>query len=53
MCQNISTKVLEEGYPNSDKVMARGVLLPLHHGMTESMFRRLHATIHEFTEQYD
>ena len=53
MCQNISKKVLEEGYPNADRVMARGVLLPLHHGMTESMFNRLHATIHKFTEQYD
>jgi hypothetical protein len=34
-------------------LMARGVLLPLHHGMTESMFIRLHDTIHKFTEQYD
>ena len=53
MCQNISSKILEEGYPNADRVMARGVLLPLHHGMTESMFSRLHDTIHKFTEQYD
>jgi CDP-6-deoxy-D-xylo-4-hexulose-3-dehydrase len=53
MCQNISKKVLEEGYPNADRVMARGVLLPLHHGMTESMFSRFHATVHEFIEQYD
>ena len=53
MCQNISTKVLEEGYPNADRVMAKGVLLPLHHGMTESMFNRLHTTINEFIEQYE
>ena len=53
MCQNISTKVLKDGYPNADRVMAHGVLLPLHHGMTESMFNRLHTTIHEFTEQYE
>jgi hypothetical protein len=33
--------------------MAKGVLLPLHHGMTESMFTRLHTTIHKFIEQYD
>jgi len=52
MCQNISKKILEEGYPNADRVMAKGVLLPLHHGMTEAMFIRLHATIHEFIEQY-
>ncbi len=53
MCQNISVKVLDDGYPNADGVMARGVLLPLHHGMTESMFSRLHETIHNFIEQYD
>jgi len=28
--------------------MKRGVLLPLHHGMTEDMFARLHSTIEEF-----
>jgi len=53
MCQNISKKVLEEGYPNADRVMAKGVLLPLHHGMTETMFIRLHATISNFIEQYE
>jgi len=25
----------------------------LHHGMTESMFSRFHATVHEFIAQYD
>ena len=53
MCQNISKKVLEDGYPNADRVMDRGVLLPLHHGMTESMFNRFNATLHKFIEQYD
>ena len=53
MGQNIFKKVLEEGYPNADRVMARGVLLPLHHGMTESMFSRFHATVHTFIQQYD
>ena len=46
-------KVLDEGYPNADRVMANGVLLPLHHGMTESMFNRFHATVQKFIEQYD
>jgi CDP-6-deoxy-D-xylo-4-hexulose-3-dehydrase len=48
MCSNIEKKVLEEGYPNSDAIMKRGVLLPLHHGLTESMFDRLHSTIDNF-----
>ena len=52
MCQNIEAKVLEEGYPNADNVMARGVLLPLHHGLTEPMFERFQATIEEFLDQY-
>jgi hypothetical protein len=28
--------------------MERGVLLPIHHGLTEDMFQRFHATITEF-----
>jgi CDP-6-deoxy-D-xylo-4-hexulose-3-dehydrase len=52
MCQNIEKKVLEDGYPNADNVMARGVLLPLHHGLTEPMFERFQATIDEFVRQY-
>ena len=52
MCQNIEKKALEKGYPNADNVMARGVLLPLHHGLTEPMFERFQATIEEFLRQY-
>ena len=48
MCKTIAKRVSEDGYPNADNVMERGVLLPLHHGMTESMFSRLHCTIEEF-----
>ena len=48
MCANIKKRVMNEGYPNADAVMKRGVLLPLHHGMTEDMFVRLHSTIEEF-----
>ena len=43
-----NVKVSKEGYPNADSVMERGVLLPLHHGMTDEMFTRLHKTIDEF-----
>lgn len=52
MCQNINKKVLGEGYPNADNVMARGILLPLHHGLTEAMFERFQATIEEFLKQF-
>mgnify|MGYP001434759414 CR=1 FL=1 len=41
-----------KGFKNSDAVMERGVLLPVHHGMTEKMFVRLHETIQEFLEKY-
>ena len=53
MCKNIVKKVLNEGYPNADSVMARGVLLPLHHGLTETMFSRFQATVDEFVARYD
>ena len=48
---NIKKVVREGGYPNSDSIMERGVLLPLHHGMTEDMFNRLHETITEFIKK--
>ena len=50
MMKGVKYKVLDQGYPNADAVMKRGVLLPLHHGLTESMFERLHKTISEFIE---
>lgn len=49
---NIDKKVTEEGYPNADRIMRKGVLLPLHHGLTDSMFQKLHDTIDEFLAQY-
>lgn len=52
MAQGITKIVRPEGYPNADAVMERGVLLPLHHGMTDEMFERLHNTIDEFVAQY-
>ena len=40
--------VNKHGYPNADAIMQRGVLLPLHHGMTEEMFERFNKTVEEF-----
>ena len=37
---------------NADNVMKRGVLLPVHHGMTTKMFTRLHNTIEDFLKTY-
>jgi CDP-6-deoxy-D-xylo-4-hexulose-3-dehydrase len=51
MCKNIDKRVLSAGYPNADNIMERGVLLPLHHGLTEAMFTRLHRTIEDFISQ--
>jgi CDP-6-deoxy-D-xylo-4-hexulose-3-dehydrase len=51
MCKNIDKKVCPHGYPNADNIMERGVLLPLHHGLTEDMFARLHQNIDEFIRQ--
>ena len=52
MCSNIKKVITDEGYPNADAIMERGVLLPLHHGLTEGMFSRLHSTIDEFISKF-
>lgn len=52
MTRNIEKRVRLAGYPNSDAVMERGVLLPLHHGLTESMFSRFQDTVDAFVAQY-
>ena len=52
MCRNINKRVTEKGLKNSNLVMKNGVLLPLHHGMTENMFSRLFSTIEEFIKTY-
>ena len=45
-------RVTKEGYKNADIIMERGVLLPLHHGMTEEMFQKLHMVIKSFISNY-
>ena len=52
MCKDINKITTKNGYPNSDKIMKKGVLLPVHHGMKESMFDRLHRTIEELISNY-
>ncbi len=53
MCKNIKKVVSEDGYINSDNVMKMGVLLPVHHGMTEEMFEKFYLTIESFLEKYN
>ena len=48
MMEGIKRRERNCGYPNSDNVMKRSVLLPLHHGMTESMFDYFYETLEEF-----
>ena len=50
MMKSANFKTNSKGYRNADSVMERAFLLPLHHGMTDGMFDRLHATIDEFIE---
>lgn len=52
MTQGITMRKNSKGYPNADAVMERAVLLPLHHGMTDEMFERLHNTIDEFVAEH-
>ena len=52
MCRNIQKRVTKRGLENSDEIMKNGVLLPLHHGMTEKMFEKLHYTIDKFIKEF-
>tara|TARA_B100000963_G_scaffold302005_1_gene274776 strand:- start:5077 stop:6285 length:1209 start_codon:yes stop_codon:yes gene_type:complete len=48
--KNIKKRASKNGYPNSDNVMKNGLLLPVHHGMTKSMFKHFHKSIKKFIE---
>jgi CDP-6-deoxy-D-xylo-4-hexulose-3-dehydrase len=48
MCKNIQKRISPSGLTNSDNVMERGVLLPVHHGMTAKMFERFQNTVTDF-----
>tara|TARA_B100001564_G_C20118833_1_gene437030 strand:+ start:188 stop:529 length:342 start_codon:yes stop_codon:yes gene_type:complete len=52
MMKDVKYVAAQTSYPNADAVMERGVLLPLHHGMTVEMFQRLHETIDNFVKLY-
>ncbi len=52
MCKGIEKRVTSSGLHHADEVMKRGVLLPVHHGMTNEMFNRLHETIEEFIDNF-
>ena len=49
---DIDKVVVKDGYPNADYVMRHGILLPLHHGLTDEMFNKLHSTIELFLHKY-
>ena len=52
MCKNIEKRVTPKGLKNADLIMENGILLPLHHGMTKTMFERLHFCIEDFIKKY-
>ena len=52
MCKDLRKSSPPSLFRNSDNIMERGVLLPLHHGMTNEMFDRLHFTIEGFINEY-
>tara|TARA_B100000925_G_scaffold138682_1_gene103911 strand:+ start:5375 stop:6580 length:1206 start_codon:yes stop_codon:yes gene_type:complete len=52
MMRGCTKRIRESGYPNADAVMRRGVLLPVHHGLTESMFIRFQSVVKEFVSKY-
>ena len=52
ICKKMNIKLSDEGYPNADRIMRGGVLLPVHHGMTDEMFESLHQVIDEFIKKF-
>ena len=46
--RQINKRVSPDGYPNADYVMKYGVLLPVHHGLNNEMFDKIHKTIDSF-----
>jgi len=41
-----------EDFVNADRVMRGGILLALHHGLTNAMLSHVHSSIEEFIEQF-
>lgn len=41
-----------EDFVNADRVMRGGILLALHHGLTNAMLAHVHSSIEEFIEQF-
>ena len=52
MMRNVNYRTNNSGYMNSDSVMERGVLLPLHHGLTDDMFKRFHHVVDSFMQMH-
>ncbi len=52
MCSKIRKKTSINGYPNADNIMKNGILLPVHHGLTEEMFDRFQAKIIDFVKGF-
>ncbi len=52
ICKNMIYKTNGNNFPNADRVMKGGVLLPVHHGLTNLMFESLHSVISEFISLY-
>tara|TARA_B100000212_G_scaffold211462_1_gene159833 strand:+ start:4708 stop:5904 length:1197 start_codon:yes stop_codon:yes gene_type:complete len=52
MMKGIKYKSIKENLINSDSIMERGVLLPLHHGLNDQMFEKIHATVNKFISKF-
>jgi CDP-4-dehydro-6-deoxyglucose reductase, E1 len=52
MLKQAKYRVARSACNNADRVMEKGVLLPVHHGMTDSMFQRLHSLVTDFVSRF-
>ena len=52
MLKGTNFKITDSGYEQADNVMKNGVLLPVHHGLTDAMFARFQDTVSEFIKEF-
>ena len=52
MMKGVKYKSIQDNLINSDSIMERGVLLPLHHGLSQQMLKKIHDTVNNFISKF-
>ena len=52
MMKGVKYKSIKDNLINSDSIMERGVLLPLHHGLSDQMLKKIHDKVNNFISKF-